>query len=70
MLSHELANELLKHPNLPVVLFVNNHYYHSVYDKGSHGKLKIDLLKYYNKEDDIIMGNFGDDEKHYFGSIE
>lgn len=56
MLSHELAEILLKNDNLPIATHANNHSYCSKGDEVSHGKCKVGILKHYNGLH-IIVGN-------------
>lgn len=56
MNSHELAKILLSLPDLPVATHANNHTYASYGDRGSHGPLKVGLLKHYSG-DHIVIGD-------------
>lgn len=56
MKSHDLAKLLLTLPNLPVATHAHNHTYSSHGDAGSHGKLKVGLLKHYSG-DHIVIGD-------------
>jgi len=54
--SHELAKLLLTLPNLPVATHAKNNTYSSGGDVGSHGPLKVGLLKHYSG-DHIVIGD-------------
>lgn len=56
MRSHELAHLLLTLPDLPVATHAHNHTYSGGGDAGSHGPLKVGLLKHYSGEH-IVIGN-------------
>jgi len=56
MNSHDLARLLLTLPDLPVATHAHNHTYASGGDGGTHGPLKVGLLKHYSG-DHIVVGN-------------
>ena len=56
MTSHELAEQLLEQPDLPVATHANNHTYLSATARNSHGALKIGILESYGGKH-IVIGN-------------
>lgn len=56
MTTHELAKILLALPDVPVATTANNHFYHSDYDKQSHGRIKVQSFRHFYSGG-IVIGN-------------
>ena len=54
--SHDLANELLKHPNMPLTIVCMGHHYDADHHGHSHGPIRIGTWK----------TNYRDSPRHLF----